>query len=154
MEFICDDIFNVKFQEKPDIVYSLHACDIATDMTIAKGIQEDAQYIMTVSCCQHTVRNQMRKHSLTSITKHGIYKERLTDMLADSMRSILLESNGYKVKIFEYVPTSETPKNVMVRAVKVGSISKKRKSSLIMEYNKLNNFFNVDIKLAEYIKMH
>lgn len=58
---------------------------------------------MTVSCCQHTVRNQIKKHPLTSITKYGVYKERLVDMIADSMRTLLLESKGYKVNVFEYV---------------------------------------------------
>lgn len=79
MEFICNDIFKVDFSVKPDIIYSLHACDTATDMTIAKGILEDAKYIMTVSCCQHTVRKKINKHPLTSVTKHGVYKERLAD---------------------------------------------------------------------------
>lgn len=56
MEFICNDIFKVSFNEAPDIVYSLHACDTATDMTVAKGVIEKAKYIMAVSCCQHTIR--------------------------------------------------------------------------------------------------
>ncbi|WP_432404255.1 class I SAM-dependent methyltransferase [Wukongibacter sp. M2B1] len=149
MEFICDDIFNVKFQVKPDIVYSLHACDTATDMTIAKGILEDAKYIMTVSCCQHTVRNKIKKHPLTSITKHGVYKERLVDMIADSMRTLLLESKGYKVNVFEYVSSSKTPKNVMVRAVKGGGLANKNS---IKDYKKLHNIFNVQPKLGDYIR--
>ncbi len=152
MEFICDDIFNVDFHVNPDVVYSLHACDTATDMTIAKGILEDAKYIMTVSCCQHTVRNQIKKHPLTSITKHGVYKERLADMVADSMRTLLLESKGYIVKVFDYVASSETPKNVMVRAVKGGTLSNKKYEKSIEDYRKLQNIFNVKPKLEDYIE--
>ena len=37
MVFICEDILNVRL-ETPDIVYSLHACDTATDIAIAKGM--------------------------------------------------------------------------------------------------------------------
>lgn len=154
MEFICNDIFNVDFHIKPDIVYSLHACDIATDMTIAKGILEEAKYIMTVSCCQHTVRNNMNNHMLGSITKHGVYKERLADMIADSMRGLLLESVGYKVNVFDYVASSETPKNVMVRAIKVGSSSNKNFERAIADYKKLQNIFNVQPKLGDYIRKY
>ena len=75
MNFICDDIFNVKLNKKPDIIYSLHACNTATDMTIAKGISEQAKYIMTVSCCQHFVRSHMKKHPLTAITRYGVNKQ-------------------------------------------------------------------------------
>lgn len=153
MEFICDDIFNVDFQIKPDIVYSLHACDTATDMTIAKGILEDAKYIMTVSCCQHTVRKQIKKHPLTSVTRHGVYKERVVDMVADSMRTLLLESKGYKVKVFEYVATSETPKNVMVRAVKIGAVSENRHMKILDNYMRLKQMFNVEPKLNEFMKI-
>ncbi|WP_432665880.1 SAM-dependent methyltransferase [Wukongibacter baidiensis] len=152
MEFICDDIFNVDFHVKPDIVYSLHACDMATDMSIAKGILEEAKYIMTVSCCQHTVRKKMKKHPLTSITRHGVYKERLADMVADSMRTLLLESKGYIVKVFDYVASSETPKNVMVRAVKGGALGNKKYEKSIEEYKKLQNMFNVQPKLGDYIR--
>ncbi len=152
MEFICDDIFNVDFKIKPDVIYSLHACDTATDMTIAKGILEDAKYIITVSCCQHTIRNRIKKHPLTSITRHSVYKERLVDMLTDSMRTLLLERKGYKVKIFEYVISRETPKNIMLRAVKVGTLSNKNYEKAIEDYRKLQNMFNVQPKLGDYIK--
>ncbi len=151
MEFICNDIFKVNFNMKPDVVYSLHACDTATDMTIAKGIMEDAKYIMTVSCCQHTVRDNMRKHPLGSVTKHGIYKERLSDMIADSMRTLILESKGYKVSLFEFVPSSETPKNVMVRATRIGAVNEAKYSASINEYNSLESLFNVTPKLNEFL---
>lgn len=152
MEFICDDIFNIDFEVKPDIVYSLHACDTATDMTIAKGIMEDAKYIMTVSCCQHTVRKHFSKHPLKAITKHGVYKERFADMMADSMRTLILESKGYKVSLFEYVSSSETPKNIMVRAVKSGNLSDKTYETAVSNYIGLKNMFNIEPKLCQYIK--
>ena len=153
MEFICNDIFKVDFKVKPDVVYSLHACDTATDMTIAKGVLEDANFIMTVSCCQHTVRDNMKKHGLGSITKHGIYKERMADMVADSMRTLLLESKGYKVSLFEYVPASETPKNIMIRATRIGSVTKKKHSEAMDEYKSLKTIFNVSPKLNTFIEM-
>lgn len=150
MNFICNDIFNVQFNKEPDIIYSLHACNKATDMTIAKGISEQAKYIMTVSCCQHFVRSHMRNHPLTSITRYGVYKERIADMLSDTMRSLILEAAGYQIDLFDYVPASETPKNIMIRAIK-GSYNEKRSQQAQNEYNKLKEIFNVEPKLIEYL---
>ncbi|WP_432409377.1 class I SAM-dependent methyltransferase [Wukongibacter sp. M2B1] len=150
MSFICDDIFNVRLTQCPDIVYSLHACNMATDMTIAKGIAEQAKYIMTVSCCQHFIRSNMKKHPLRSITKFGVYKERIADMLSDTMRSLILEIEGYEIDLFDYVPASETPKNVMIRAKK-GSCHEKRSQQAQNEYKKLKEMFNVEPKLIKYL---
>jgi len=105
-----------------------------------------------VSCCQHTVRNQIKKHPLKAITKHGVYKERLVDMVADSMRTLLLESEGYKVKVFDYVATSETPKNVMVRAINGGTASEKIHIKSMENYRNLKNMFNVQPMLGKYIR--
>jgi hypothetical protein len=150
MRFICDDIFNVRLSNAPDIIYSLHACDTATDMTIAKGILEQANYIMTVSCCQHYVRSHIKGHPLTSMTRYGAYKERMADMLSDTMRSLILEEAGYLIDLFEYVPASETPKNIMIRAVK-GSFNEKRSERARCEYDKLKSIFNTEPKLHEYL---
>ncbi len=152
MTFICNDIFKTNLNKKIDVIYSLHACDTATDMTIAKGIAENAMYIMTVSCCQHFVRSNMKKHPLGAITKHGVYKERIADMVSDSMRSLALETYGYQPKLFDYVPSSETPKNVMIRATR-GPIQGKRYLEAQKEYNQLQKLFNVEPKLYEYIEL-
>ena len=34
---------------------ALHACDIATDQAIAKGIELGAHLILTVPCCQNQI---------------------------------------------------------------------------------------------------
>ena len=150
MEFVCSDIMDYDVKIKPDIVYSLHACDTATDMTIAKGILEGAKYIMNVSCCQRTTNYQLKKYPLSSITRYGVYKERIVDMVSDSMRGLLLESMGYKVHLFDYVPSSETPKNIMLKAQKIESNSKKMMKA-ITEYKKVNSLFNIQPKLFDYL---
>jgi hypothetical protein len=121
-------------------------------MTIAKGIIEDAKFILTVSCCQHTVRESLRNHGLGAMTRHGIYKERLSDMVADSMRTLLLESKGYKVSLFEYVPASETPKNIMLSANKIGTVSPRKSEEKMQEYNKLHDVFNTEPCLNAFVE--
>ncbi|MCB2357252.1 class I SAM-dependent methyltransferase [Clostridium estertheticum] len=150
MEFNCSEIINFVPSKEIDIVYSLHACDIATDQMIAKGIKVKAKYILSVSCCQHTVRKQLKKHPLTSISTHNHYKERLVDMISDSMRGLLLESLGYTVNIFEFVASKYTPKNVMVRARKNGDINNRAYKSF-NEYEQLYKTFNINPMLRKYI---
>ena len=72
MTFLCDDILCAQLTRRPDVVYSLHACDAATDMTIARGIAARANYIITVSCCQHHVRACMKRHPWTPITRYAV----------------------------------------------------------------------------------
>ena len=151
MDFRCSSIIDAKLSVRPTVVYSLHACDTATDMTIAKGILENAGHILSVSCCQKTVHDQLRKHPLKSVTRYGAYKTRLADMLADSMRGLVLESLGYLVNIFEFVPSAETPKNIMLKAEK-GSPNENRIHKAIQEYDYLQEVFHINPRLLDYLK--
>jgi len=142
MEFHHGSIVDCKIDQKPDIVYSLHACDTATDQTISRGVLDGARYILSVSCCQHTAVSQIKKHPLTNLTRHSVYKERIADMIADSMRALLLESQGYRVDIFEFVSARHTPKNNMLRAEK-GMAKKINVEKALSEYLKLKNMFHI-----------
>jgi hypothetical protein len=151
MDFIHSNVATIVPNDKVDIVYSLHACDTATDQTIAKGIEVKAQYIFSVSCCQHTNRNKIANHPLTSISRHQPYKERLVDMVGDSMRALLLEHLGYGVKLFEFVAAEATPKNIMLRAIKKTANSNDMQNALT-RYKELTSMFNFVPALANMIK--
>ena len=71
-------------------------------------------------------------------------------MLSDSMRSLVLEAHGYQTDIFDYVPASETPKNIMLRAVK-GSFDEDRARRAQEEYRLLRECFHAEPKLADYL---
>jgi hypothetical protein len=101
------------------MVIALHACDIATDMAIQKGIKADAKYIVVSPCCQKQLRKDMEEPSnLSPMLKHGIFKERMAEMLTDAIRSLLLESHGYDTRVFEFISSEHTSKNIMITAVK------------------------------------
>lgn len=151
MTFKPSDIIDFDFPYPPDIVYSLHACDQATDQMIFKAMEADARFIMSVSCCQHSARNQMKRHPLAEITRHKPYKERLVDMVADSMRALLLEASGYKVGIFEFSSTTYTDKNIMLKCERVQKTNEKA-GQIMGEYRKLSELFNVDPKLRVYLE--
>ncbi len=143
LNFYCADVAAFTPDESIDVVYSLHACDAATDYTIAAGINFGAQYIFSVSCCQHTNRNNMRSHALSSISRHAPYKERLTDMIGDSMRALILEHYGYGVNVFEFINSQYTPKNIVLRAIK-NKAKKTSRAQALAQYQNLATMFNFE----------
>ena len=153
MHFHYADISEFKTEEQVDIVYSLHACNTATDQTIAKGVELGAKYIFSVSCCQHRNRKNMVKHPLKSISRFQPYKERLVDMIGDSMRALLLEHLGYGVRLFEFTAAEYTPKNIMLRAVK-NTVKKQDRENALSSYNRLVEMFNFSPALEDFLKTY
>lgn len=102
-----------------DILIALHACDTATDEAIFSGIKVNAKVIICAPCCHKEIRKQMApENELKSITKHGILLERQAEITTDAIRALLLEAHGYKTRVFEFIATEHTPKNVLIVGVK------------------------------------
>ena len=102
-----------------DIVIALHACDIATDMAIAKGIQANASYIIVSPCCHKQIRNAMHhQNELSPILKNGILEERQAEIITDRIRALIMEAHGYKTQVFEFISSEHTDKNLMITGVK------------------------------------
>ncbi len=99
-------------------VISLHACDIATDLALATAIRARAKYIACVPCCHKELLEQYTLPALEPLTRHGVFKARFNDVLTDSMRVLKLEAEGYKVSALEYISPLDTPKNLLIRAVR------------------------------------
>jgi hypothetical protein len=147
MEFHATNIMELILEEKPDITYCLHACDTATDETIAKGIISDSRFITAVPCCQREISNKIRNHPLTPMTQFSKIKEQLCSLITDSMRALILAASGYKVEIFEFIPSKITPKNLMLRAEKI----RQNHIEALEQYWQLRNLFNVRPKIEEYL---
>ena len=101
-----------------DMVYALHACDAATDKALFLGLKTHARHLLSVSCCQHTLTKQIKRHPYTGMTRHRVFKEKLAYMAGDALRALLLEMQGYKVDILEFVSSRYTGKNILMRAQK------------------------------------
>ncbi len=105
-----------------DILIALHACDTATDDALYKGIIAKASIIIAAPCCHKELRKQIRPpEMLAGVLKHGVMLERTAETLTDGLRALLLEREGYKTKLFEFVPTEHTPKNNMLVATLTSS---------------------------------
>ncbi|MES2622148.1 MAG: SAM-dependent methyltransferase [Bacteroidota bacterium] len=126
-----------------DILIALHACDIATDQAICRGITSNAKVIMCAPCCHKQVRKQIHPtNDLRAISKYGILEERQAEILTDTIRALIMEAFGYKTKVFEFISTEHTPKNVLIVGVKAKVDEKKRKDVLDQIRN-IKALFNI-----------
>ena len=117
-----------------DILIALHACDTATDIAIAQGIKNNSKLIVLSPCCHKQVRKEMHPNPLWSdVLKHGILLERQAEILTDSIRALILEKCGYTTKVFEFISSFHTPKNLMITGVKNQNPKSKKEIDLITE---------------------
>ena len=121
LSFICGDIMEFVPESEPDLVLSLHACDIATDIVLAKAARSGAKVILSTPCCQHELYTLMDPPpaEIAALCAQPLIRHKLTDAFTDALRALYLEAYGYSVQAVELVDPEETPKNTLIRAVKV-----------------------------------
>ena len=117
LEFLCGDIAYYDGCSQVDMVVTLHACDTATDYALAKAVGWGAKVILSVPCCQHELNKQMKNDLLSPVLHYGILKERMAALMTDGLRAQILEANGYRTQILEFIDMTHTPKNLLIRAV-------------------------------------
>ena len=110
--------------QKVDIVIALHACDTATDDAIYWAVKNDAKVIMAAPCCMHELQTQIKDspEPWELLTKYGLVKERLVDLITDSLRAQILKLLGFRVDIVEFIGGEHTARNILIRAVKTGAV--------------------------------
>ncbi len=119
IEFLAEEISQTSLSEA-DVAIALHACDTATDDAIAWALRSDAQLLMIAPCCHHDIQSQLSDspEPWSLITRYGIMRERLADLLTDAFRMQILKMRGFRVEGIEFVGGEHTPRNLMIRAVK------------------------------------
>lgn len=117
LEFLCGDIAYYDGCSQVDMVVTLHACDTATDYALAKAVGWGAKVILSVPCYQHELNKQMKNDLLSPVLHYGILKERMAALMTDGLRAQILEANGYRTQILEFIDMAHTPKNLLIRAV-------------------------------------
>ena len=147
MSFIKEDLTNYTPNRDVDLVISLHACDTATDMAIGLGIRAKSEAIVVVPCCHKELLGQYRYEAMEPILKHGVFKARFADLITDGLRTLLLEGNGYDTSVVEYISPLDTPKNLMIRAIK----TKTNNDKALKEYKELKSQFGVEPTLEKLI---
>ena len=147
IEFRAEEISETAI-ESADIAIALHACDTATDDAIAWGVQHGVQLLLIAPCCHHDLQVQMQDipEPWPMLTRHGIMRERLGDLLTDSFRTQILKLLGYRVDAIEFIGGEHTPRNLMIRATKTGA---KPEAIEIARYKQMLAQWNVNPALAQ-----
>jgi SAM-dependent methyltransferase len=147
IEFRAEEISETAI-ESADIAIALHACDTATDDAIAWGVQHGVQLLLIAPCCHHDLQVQMQDipEPWPMLTRHGIMRERLGDLLTDSFRTQILKLLGYRVDAIEFIGGEHTPRNLMIRATKTGA---KPEAIEITRYKQMLAQWNVNPALAQ-----
>ena len=130
LKFERGDISTYEGTDVADMVVTLHACDLATDYALDKAVKWGARVILAVPCCQHELNRQITCDPLKPVLKYGIIKERIAALLTDALRANLLEQQGYETQILEFIDMEHTPKNLLIRAVKKGSMRPKHSTDI------------------------
>ena len=138
LHFEIGDVNGFKYNNKVDMVITLHACDTATDYALYNAIKWNSKMIFSVPCCQHEFNHQMKAESLDILTKYGIVQERVAALMTDATRANLLESVGYKTQLLEFIDIAHSPKNILIRASK-SNISKEKKRKVIKRSRNFNS---------------
>jgi hypothetical protein len=122
IEFRAEEISDTAIKSA-DIAIALHACDTATDDAIAWGVQNNVSLLLIAPCCHHDLQVQIQEvpEPWPMLTRHGIMRERLGDLLTDSFRTQILKLLGYRVDAIEFIGGEHTPRNLMIRATKTGA---------------------------------
>jgi SAM-dependent methyltransferase len=139
LKFLMGDIADYT-NDHADMVVTLHACDTATDYALINAVKWNTKVILSVPCCQHELFSQIDNDIHQPMYKHGILKDRFTELLTDGLRGLKLEARGYDVAMIEFTSLEHTSKNIMIKAVKNGKGSKKAEA----EYQQLKEFYKVD----------
>jgi len=165
LNFKIGDIGNFEFKNTPDMVISLHACNTATDLALAQAIKSNAKIIFAVPCCQHEINTQIRQNKLkikkssnplSSLFDYGIITEKFSSLLTDTLRAKLLEAAGYRVNIEEFIDTEHTPKNILIKAIKIDKPTLndiKEMERAQEEITSIKNTFFINITLEKLLSI-
>ncbi|MED5606050.1 SAM-dependent methyltransferase [Fusobacterium pseudoperiodonticum] len=158
LEFLNGNIKDYDKSKEVDLVFSLHACNNATDYSLEKALSLDAKAILAVPCCHHEFFEKIQKNknsefcnTLKMMADNGVVLDKFATLATDSFRSLSLELCGYKTKMIEFIDMEHTPKNILIKAIKSKSSNLKEK---LTEYNKLKEFLGIKPLLEDLIKKY
>lgn len=143
LTFLLGDIADYT-SDHADMVVTLHACDTATDYALINAVKWKSKVILSVPCCQHELFSQIKNDIHQPMYKHGLLKDRFTELLTDGLRGLKLEASGYEVSMIEFTSLEHTSKNIMIRAVLNASPSSVSSLQAEEEYQALKNYYQVN----------
>ena len=150
MHFEVGDISKIQPTEKPDMVISLHACDIATDIVLDTAVRLGAEIILSTPCCHRYLNGKVVAKELSFITDYPHISGKLCEAITDAFRLARLKAGGYSVMALELTDPENTPKNTLIKAIKNRKMSEKDRQNAKNEYEAMLSFVLGD-KADEYL---
>ena len=129
MHFVCDDVKNTPKDVTPDLVISLHACDVATDIVLSCAVAQSAKVILSTPCCHRELSRRISCAPLAFATRFGKLSDKVCEGLTDALRILYLEGYGYSANAYELVDAEDTPKNTLLVAIKKKSADEAKKQA-------------------------
>lgn len=151
LEFLVGDINDYNSESNVDMVVTLHACDVATDMALARAVKWGARVILSVPCCQHELNRQLNTPALDVMLQHGLVRERFAALATDAIRAEILSLVGYEAQLLEFIDMENTPKNILIRAYHTG---KKTSSEQRARYDNFLALLNAQPFLAKELETY
>ena len=118
MTFLARNIDEYNPAEHPHLVVSLHACDTATDIVLRYAATHGADVILSTPCCHRALSREIDCAPLSFITSYGILNDKLCTAATDGLRLQYLRAEGYRTDAIELIDPGDTPKNVLLRAIR------------------------------------
>lgn len=155
LHFMAGDIRTFQIRRTPDLTVSLHACDIATDIVLAKGIDSGSRVILSTPCCHHEMMHQLKPQGKTTdfLMEHSILKQKFADAATDALRCKVLQIMGYEVAAMELIDPEETPKNVLIRGIKRRQNGQQQREIWAQEYRQACQMLEVRPYLADHYRL-
>lgn len=145
LKFLTGDIKDYTGQDEVDMVVTLHACDVATDYALYKAVNWNAKVILSVPCCQHEVNRQIHNEVMEPLLKYGLARERMSALVTDTLRALILEKKGYETGLLEFIDMTHTPKNALIRAIK---------RDKMLSVAKLNKLTKQEEEFTKFLGIH
>ena len=151
MRFACEDITRLSADEAPDVVLSLHACDVATDIVLDTAARLGASVILSTPCCHRYINGRIVTPELKFITDYPHIAGKLGEAVTDALRVMRLRASGYSVSAVELTDPENTPKNTLIRAIKSKGTKESSLIKLREEYEATLKFLLGDAA-PDYLK--
>ncbi|MBE6623802.1 MAG: hypothetical protein E7621_06445 [Ruminococcaceae bacterium] len=84
---------------------------------------------------------------------YGLIKERFCALATDALRAKMLEYQGYKVDILEFIDMDNSPKNILIRAQKKKSVNEYKKKVIKNEIDQFSTCIGTDLTLKRLLNL-
>jgi len=141
MRFVTAPLASAPWPERFHLLTALHACDTATDDALAAAIRHGVDHVAVVPCCQAEVARQLRERPpaspvMAALAEHAWHRREFGSHLTNVIRALVLEANGYSVRVTELTGWEHSLKNELILGRKVRGESqqaRKRLEALLAE---------------------